>query len=430
MIGTLHQSLRVIGLGLRSLLSHKLRSGLTILGIVFGVGSVISMLAIGEGASREVLEQIRRLGSQNIIVRSVKPPKDTSAGASNLGQGSNILVYGIKYADAERLASILPSVDLLVPIKAVTKSVRFKDVETQTQVLGTVPWYPQAVDLRIERGRFISSLDMHRTDNVCVIGNRLGRLLFRFRDPLGLPLRVGNSIYKVIGVVGDAPQTGREDSTDLPSQNSDLYVPITTLRAYESDLSIERGEGSSQYERVELHELILSVNDLDNVIPTWRVVEEDLSNHHEKNDFEVIVPLRLLENARRTQAIFSIVLGSIAAISLLVGGIGITNIMLASVVERTHEIGVRRALGARRRDIMMQFLVECLMLSIGGGIVGMGLGMGIPWFVTRVSGMPTVLTPEAFILAFTVSATIGITFGLYPARRAAMMDPVEALRHE
>lgn len=430
MIGTLHQSLRVIGLGLRSLLSHKLRSGLTILGIVFGVGSVISMLAIGEGASREVLEQIRRLGSQNIIVRSVKPPKDTSAGASNLGQGSNILVYGIKYADAERLASILPSVDLLVPIKAVTKSVRFKDVETQTQVLGTVPWYPQAVDLRIERGRFISSLDMHRTDNVCVIGNRLGRLLFRFRDPLGLPLRVGNSIYKVIGIVGDAPQTGREDSTDLPSQNSDLYVPITTLRAYESDLSIERGEGSSQYERVELHELILSVNDLDNVIPTWRVVEEDLSNHHEKNDFEVIVPLRLLENARRTQAIFSIVLGSIAAISLLVGGIGITNIMLASVVERTHEIGVRRALGARRRDIMMQFLVECLMLSIGGGIVGMGLGMGIPWFVTRVSGMPTVLTPEAFILAFTVSATIGITFGLYPARRAAMMDPVEALRHE
>ena len=430
MIGTLHQSLRVIGLGLRSLLSHKLRSGLTILGIVFGVGSVISMLAIGEGASREVLEQIRRLGSQNIIVRSVKPPKDTSAGASNLGQGSNILVYGIKYADAERLASILPSVDLLVPIKAVTKSVRFKDVETQTQVLGTVPWYPQAVDLRIERGRFISSLDMHRTDNVCVIGNRLGRLLFRFRDPLGLPLRVGNSIYKVIGVVGDAPQTGREDSTDLPSQNSDLYVPITTLRAYESDLSIERGEGSSQYERVELHELILSVNDLDNVIPTWRVVEENLSNHHEKNDFEVIVPLRLLENARRTQAIFSIVLGSIAAISLLVGGIGITNIMLASVVERTHEIGVRRALGARRRDIMMQFLVECLMLSIGGGIVGMGLGMGIPWFVTRVSGMPTVLTPEAFILAFTVSATIGITFGLYPARRAAMMDPVEALRHE
>ncbi|MCH8333369.1 ABC transporter permease, partial [Candidatus Sumerlaeota bacterium] len=422
MIGTLHQSLRVIGLGLRSLLSHKLRSGLTILGIVFGVGSVISMLAIGEGASREVLEQIRRLGSQNIIVRSVKPPKDTSAGASNLGQGSNILVYGIKYADAERLASILPSVDLLVPIKAVTKSVRFKDVETQTQVLGTVPWYPQAVDLRIERGRFISSLDMHRTDNVCVIGNRLGRLLFRFRDPLGLPLRVGNSIYKVIGIVGDAPQTGREDSTDLPSQNSDLYVPITTLRAYESDLSIERGEGSSQYERVELHELILSVNDLDNVIPTWRVVEEDLSNHHEKNDFEVIVPLRLLENARRTQAIFSIVLGSIAAISLLVGGIGITNIMLASVVERTHEIGVRRALGARRRDIMMQFLVECLMLSIGGGIVGMALGIVIPWFVTRVSGMPTVLTPEAFILAFTVSATIGITFGLYPARRAALRD--------
>ncbi len=430
MLSSLIIGARTFDLGLQNLKSHKLRSGLTVLGIVFGVCSVISMLSIGEGASRAAQDQIRRLGSQNIIVRAVKPPNDpASASPKQVQRGPNWLDYGLRYADAERLADTLPSVNVIVPIKARTDPARFQTREEQATVLGTVPWYVKSANVNLEKGRFITALDMHQSANVCVIGKKLARQIFLFRDPIGQSLKVGRNAYRVVGVMTQSGEGG-EKSQDLPSQNADILVPLTTMKSFDGDLFFQMTSGSSQSEYVELHELILSVNDVKQVLPTAALVEDSLKRHHDSPDYELIVPLRLLEAAKRTQAIFSIVLGSIAAISLLVGGIGIMNIMLASVSERTREIGIRRAVGARRRDIMLQFLIECVILSIGGGLLGMGLGAVIPWLVTRFSGMATVLTPGAFVLAFAVSVFIGVVFGLYPARRAAIMDPIDALRHE
>ena len=420
---------RVCQLGLQNVQAHKLRSILTISGIVFGVSSVISMLSIGEGASREVLDQIRELGSQNIIIKSVEPPRD-STGSSAQGSPFQAKDYGLRYSDAEHLKDVIPTAEVLVPIKSISSTVRFGINEAQVSVLGTVPWYPQSVNLPIKDGRFLSTIDLNEYINVCVISHKLARTLFFYHEPIGKSIRIGKNAYRVIGIVGSTGGHAGGGTSDLPSQSADVFVPLTTLKAYEGDLFIDAQSGAFTSEYVELRELIVSVDSLDAVIPTSRLVEDILARVHKKKDYEVIVPLQLLEQARRTQAIFSIVLGSIAAISLLVGGIGIMNIMLASVSERTREIGVRRAMGARRRDITIQFLIECLILSIGGGVIGMGLGAAIPQFVTRFSGMPTVLTLDAFILAFGISVMVGIVFGLYPARRAAMMDPIEALRHE
>ncbi len=422
--------LRTIRLGLKNLRVHILRSFLTTLGIVFGVCSVISMLSIVEGASEEALRQIRELGSQNIIIQSLKPPRD---GATSGGRRSRFqaLDFGLRYKDAELIHDTLPSVRVVVPIKAISMEVRRGERAEQINVLGTVPWYPESTNLEVSEGSFFSQLDVHRATNVCVIGGKTARELFRFEDPIGQSLTVGRNPFRIIGILkesGGASIGG--EGEDLPSQNADVLVPLTTLQAYEGDLFFQVQSGGSQSEYVELHELIVTTNSVDQVIATASLVEGILKRSHPVEDYRVIVPLRLLEQAQRTQAIFSIVLGSIAAISLLVGGIGIMNIMLASVSERTREIGIRRALGARQSDIMLLFLVECLILSVGGGLIGMGLGAAIPWIVTRFSQMPTVLTPQAFIVSFVVSAAVGVVFGLYPARRAALMDPIDALRHE
>ena len=429
MFHSLRLLLRTLRLGAGNVRTHKLRSALTVLGIVFGVCSVISMLSIGEGASQEVQEQIRRLGSQNILIQSLKPPDNPNAQQESR---NFIIDYGLTYADAERLTTTLPSVDVVVPIKSRTEDLWFGSRKVQVQLLGTVPWFKQKQSMRIERGRFLTSLDLHRKMNTIVLTAHVASQLFLFDDPLGQAVRLGGDTYRVVGIIED-PQGAvgaASSASELSSQSADCFIPITTARARTGDHIIRRQQGSMSAEKVELSELILSVENLDDVLSTARLVEATLKAHHPKGDYKVIVPQRLLEEARKTQRIFSIVLGSIAAISLLVGGIGIMNIMLATVSERTREIGVRRALGARRRDIMTQFLFETLILSVGGGILGMLLGAGIPWMVTRLSGLTTVLTPLAFVLSFAVSAAVGIIFGLYPARRAALMDPIEALRHE
>ena len=420
---------RTVRLGLKSLWLHRLRSLLTVLGIVFGVCSVIAMLAIGEGVSYEMQEQIKNLGSQNIILRSVKPPEAQKISEKNTR--SYILTYGLTYADMRRIRATIPGVSVLVPGRIMRETVwnisRFVDCE----VMGTVPWYPEMRNQIVAEGRFFNESDIENSASVCVIDSAMAERLFPFGSAIGGSVRVKSDYYRVIGIM--VPPARSAEATDNAAEKGAAYrmfIPLETARMRYGAVLVKRRTGSSEVEKVQLHEVTLKVASREDVLNVSQAVKDLLERNHKKQDFELVVPLELLRRAERTKQIFNLVLGSIAAISLLVGGIGIMNIMLASVTERTREIGVRRALGAKRRDIVTQFLVETVMLSAAGGLLGVALGISIPWFVSTFAGMKTIVTLWSPAVAFGISGLVGVVFGLYPALRAAKMDPVEALRHE
>ncbi|HNV21948.1 MAG TPA: ABC transporter permease [Candidatus Hydrogenedentes bacterium] len=408
---------------------------LTVLGIVFGVCSVIAMLAIGEGASYEAQEQIRSLGSNNIIVRSVKPPEEKSS----TSQRTWLLEYGITYADLERIRATLPGVEILVPARIMRQDVWNGGRRIDCDLYGTVPWYPEVNNHRVARGRFFTETEMNDGTYVAVLDAGVESALFPIDPAIGNTLRAGSHYYRVIGVM--EPQSARitKDGASTPPANNAngasgapnrIYVPLNAARKQFGEILVNQQSGSFEATRVELHEATVKVARLEDVVDTAQVIADLLAANHRKTDYEVVVPLELLRQAERTKRIFNIVLGAIAAISLLVGGIGIMNIMLASVTERTREIGIRRALGAKRRDIIIQFLVETVLLSGAGGVLGVILGIAIPMVITWFAGMKTIVTLWSPFIAFSISAMVGVVFGLYPALRAANMDPVEALRHE
>jgi putative ABC transport system permease protein len=420
----------IIRLGIKSLMLHKLRSILTMLGIIFGVCSVIAMLAIGEGASYEAQEAIKKLGSDNVILRSVKPPED--AKQAGVGRGS-ALDYGLTYADGARIQSTIPGVSRVLPIRIVRENVRFAQNNFPCQILGTLPFYQDIVGLELVRGRFLSEMDDHHQDNVCVLTVGLAQRLFPYQDPLHHTIRVNEFYYRVVGLVREKnmpeqrTQAGKMEGEPL---DNNVYIPLSTSRSRFGEILIRRTAGSVEMEKVELHQITVQMQDTTAVETADPQIKALLSRFHAKSDYEIIVPLQLLRQAEQTKRIFNIVLGSIAAISLLVGGIGIMNIMLATVTERTREIGIRRALGAKRRDITMQFLVETVVLAIGGGLIGVLVGVVTPVVVSHVTTMRTIVTIWSVLLAFGISGAVGIVFGLYPAKAAALLDPIEALRHE
>jgi putative ABC transport system permease protein len=428
---TLARLQRAMRLGVRSLWLHRLRSLLTVLGIVFGVCSVIAMLAIGEGASYEAQEQIKSLGSQNIIIRSSKPPDDQKV--SNQGSQSSVLQYGVTYTDAQRISETIPGVTVILPSRNIRDYVWNISRRVDCEIVGTVPWYPAMRNHRVVSGRFFTENDMDARTSVCVLGAEMVPLLFPLESPLGRHVRVGGDYYQVIGIM---EARGHEAKTDDSTESKDksavyrMFVPLETVKMRYGEVLMRRRAGSFEAEHVELHELTVKVASLEEVTAVADAIKAVMERNHKKKDYQIDVPLEMLRRAERTKQIFNIVLGSIAAISLLVGGIGIMNIMLASVTERTREIGIRRALGARRRDIVVQFLVETVMLSGIGGILGVLLGVTIPFIVSHTAGMKTIITLWSPLLAFSISALVGVVFGIYPAIRAANMDPVEALRHE
>jgi putative ABC transport system permease protein len=414
---------RTIKVGLKSLMLHKMRSILTALGVIFGVCSVIAMLSIGEGAGWEAQQQIKLLGSNNIIITSVKPPEEEVANIER----SRLLTYGLTYKDAERIATTIPAVQVVVPMKKMDKDAYFGSRRISTRIVGTVPWYPTIANFHVARGRFISLTDMAKKRNICVLGEGIAKKLFTYMDPLQKQVKVGPDYYTVVGIMEQRAGVKKSSQEDL---NLDIYMPLSTAQERYSDLNVRITSGTFDRERVELKQITVRVNDVKNVPVTAKIIRHLLKKFHKKVDYEITVPLELLNQVAKTKRIFNIVLGSIAAISLLVGGIGIMNIMLASITERTREIGVRRALGAKKKDIILQFLVETIVLSAGGGIVGLILGVVIPTLVSYFADMRTIITAWSLVLAFGISAAIGVIFGLYPASRAANMDPIEALRHE
>jgi putative ABC transport system permease protein len=428
---------RALILGLKSLWLHRLRSLLTVLGIVFGVCSVIAMLAIGEGASYAAQQQIRQLGSNNIIVRSVKPPEDTNASSA---ERSFVVEYGLTYADVRRIEATIPGVRTLVPARVMRKNVFRHARRINCDIFGAVPWYPDVASRRLVAGRFFSQAEHNAKANVAVLDEALADELFPLGDAIGSTVRVEEDYFRVIGIMGPAETAGssrgrssgaeaaRPESAGASA--SRMFIPLSSATGRFGEIILERTSGSFSAERVELHELIIQVENIEDVVGISLVIDDMLGSSHKKNDYEIVVPLELLRQAENTKRIFNIVLGSVAAISLLVGGIGIMNIMLATVTERTREIGIRRALGAKKRDIVFQFLIETVLLSGTGGALGVALGLGIPFMITFFSDMMTIVTVWAPLIAFSISALVGILFGIYPAMRAANMDPVEALRHE
>ncbi len=415
---------RDLRLGLKNLMLHKLRSLLAILGVVFGVASVIAMLAIGEGAKGEVLERIHRLGSRLIFMDTTKPA-DGERGDTTRARMS---VYGLKYSDAQRMSASFAALTRVVPVKFMRKTGRVLERVLEVRAVGTTPGWFELVKRPLLAGRALSTLDEEQAANVAVLTEQGARRLLTGGEGVGSALRIGTEVFTVTGIVQSAG--GSKGDLKTPDQDTDAYIPLSSARRRFGDI-MSRGSGRTQdSELVELHQIIAEVDAENNVEAVAAGLGHLLKTAHRDSDYEVRVPLALLRQAEETQRTFNIVLGSIAGVSLLVGGIGIMNIMLASVTERTREIGIRRAIGATRTQIVRQFLAETVALSGLGGILGVGLGMLIPGLVTQFSKMPTQITPGSVALAFGISAGVGIVFGLYPAARAAALDPIAALRHD
>ena len=417
---------RTVSLGMKSLWLHKLRSMLTALGVVFGVASVVAMLAIGEGASYEAQEQIRKLGSQNIILESVKPPENQS-GASEAR--SMVIDYGITAKDIQQIRGTVPGIEIVDPSRSLTETIWNLDKKAEGQIIGALPMYPEMRNRHIVDGRFFSDLELDQHLPVCAITVATQARLFPLSSPIGKSLRVRGFYYKIIGIISD--ENGNTDpAASGPETTAQLLIPFSTLLDQFGETFFRYKTGGFEAEKVEFHQAVIRILEADKVESRAAAIRQILSTNHKKEDWRIVVPVELLKQAERTKRIFSIVLGSIAAISLLVGGIGIMNIMLASVTERTREIGIRRALGARQTDIVVQFLIETVLLSGIGGIMGVVLGVSIPFIVSHFAGVTTVVQIWSPILAFSISVITGIAFGIYPANRAARMNPVEALRHE
>ena len=417
--------LRPIRLGVRSLLLHRMRSLLTTLGVLFGTSSVIAMLAIGEGASSETQEQIKALGSQNILLRSVKPPEDP-----NQSSQSRTIIYGLTHEDRRRIEATFPALSAVVPVRDLAQELRVLDRVVTPRVLATLPSYLLATGRMMLAGRFLNERDLRGVANVIVLGDEVARRLFPFSSPLGKQVKVGAEYFDVIGILAPRLRYGEDAAKPGEEITGEAFVPLSTGLKWYGELTVKRRSGSMEMEQVQLHELILQVETPEQVPMVADAAREMVARFHTQRDYEVVVPLELLARAEATKRIFNIVLGSIAGISLLVGGIGIMNVMLATVTERTREIGIRRALGAKKKHIVQQFLVEAGVLSALGGIAGVGLGVLVPQLIEHYFKQPTDIRLDHVALAFGISAVVGVVFGLYPAWRAANMDPVEALRHE
>jgi putative ABC transport system permease protein len=338
---------RTVKLGVKSLWMHRLRSTLTTLGIIFGVASVIAMLAIGEGASQDAQEQIARLGSRNVIIKTVKPPEEQDAS----GESSTMLDYGLTYSDAERFRNGIPDVEVIVPIRRLTEQAWYRNRKASIEIVGTVPWHPDTSPIKVKMGRFLSSTDMHYKQSVCAVDERVVKELFAFDDPLGQDVKIASDYYRVVGIVSAQSSNSGENGLNSGASAAqgqgaanvaNIYIPLTTVKDRFGEISLQFSGASRNIEKVELQEIIVKVGTMENVLPVRDILGTLLARFHKKPDYQVIVPLELLKQAERTKLIFSIVLGSIAAISLVVGGIGIMNIMLATVSERTRDLVPRR----------------------------------------------------------------------------------------
>ncbi|MFT6883496.1 MAG: putative ABC transport system permease protein [Marinoscillum sp.] len=440
-----------------AVLANRLRSILTALGIIFGVAAVIAMLAIGNGAQQEILEQIKLVGVNNIIVRPA--PMQTEEDLSQSGENSEKQKFspGLTSLDLENIKDILPGVERISSEIILETYLINNGIRRSAKLVGVEPSYFEIFNFKLARGKMFQDIHMERGEPVCIIGKSIETKFFPTEDPLGKYIKCGNNWLKVIGILEERViSQGSIANLGIRDYNMDVYVPLQTmLIRYENralitqDMLRAANSGSSGFmmrmgggdeddginePAVNYHQLdriVVQVSETDQMSAAADVISRMLTRrHYEVVDFEIEIPELLLKQQQRTNDIFNYVLGAIAGISLLVGGIGIMNIMLASVLERIKEIGLRLSLGAKKFDIINQFLFEAMMISVSGGLIGVILGVTIAVLVSSFANIPTVITFSSIVLSFGVAAIVGLVFGIAPARRAASQSPIESLRYE
>jgi putative ABC transport system permease protein len=399
------------------LIDHKFRSFLTMLGIIFGTASVIAMISIGEGAKKQAIAKYQDLGIRNIIIRD-KDLTDTE-----LEEVRVKFSQGLSLRDAAAIKEVVPGVVEVAPQAETKLDARYADKSSKAAAIGITPSILSILSYHIDKGAFINQDQYDRQLKVCILGAGISRELFGYENPVGQSVKLGDQWFEVIGSLQTkalfTETVGELASRDL---NNDVYIPLSTFN--------KRIPKDNSYAS-EIKQLTVKLESSDRLVPTAAVIRTILNRHHFNNDdFSIIIPYELLKQEEKEARIYNLLLASIAAISLIVGGIGIMNIMLASVLERTREIGIRRAVGGRKSDIMRQFVTEAVTMSVTGGIIGVLFGISLSVIISFTTDVKTNLTLYSIFIAFGFSVLVGVTFGYLPAKKAADLKPVESIRYE
>lgn len=446
----------IFNIAIEAVFANRFRSILTALGIIFGVAAVIAMMAIGKGAQQEILEQIKMVGVNNIVIVPVQKEGKTSDESEEGKQKIEKYSPGLTMKDAESIREIIPTIDKVSPEVIYETSIIKDGIKSSATLTGVTPDFFSVYNLALQRGTMFTESQMESGNAVCLIGQKIAIKFFPSEDPLGKYIKCGDLWLKVVGILENkSTNITAAEELGISNFNVNIYAPLSTILLRYKDRSIVTeaslhgntenrmmffGWGSTSMSSTnsdeetnmnQVDKIVVQVKESSQIGATVKVLKEMLGRRHAGvEDFEIKVPELLLKQEQRTKDIFNIVLGAIASISLIVGGIGIMNIMLASVMERIREIGVRRATGATRREIVIQFLSEATIISITGGMIGIVLGIAFSKIIMKVTDILTIVSPLSIVVSFGVSVAVGILFGYMPAKRAADQDPVESLRHD